>query len=141
MPMNAEWSHTLPPKVTTCIGYAKNSTNVNLSDSRGNRAVGHEDNVTFYSNNMPGIQTRSMPSGELVDDDEDNVPLQVLKEQARRSQSHATGQLPGSSINKPIAAESMSPEIVISHPDDVQSVPENGTSRIRSFLLHTQVLL
>ncbi|KAF8348721.1 hypothetical protein F5887DRAFT_597673 [Amanita rubescens] len=122
-PMNTEWSHTLPPKVTTCIGYAKNNTNVNLSDSRGNRAVGHEDNVTLYSNNMQGIQTRSMLS---VDDDEDNVPLQVLKEQARRSQSHATGQLPGSSIDEPTAAENMSPEIVISHPDDVQFMHEKA---------------
>lgn len=118
-PMNSEWSHTSPPKVTTSIGYAKNKTNEN---SCGNRAVSHEDSVTHDSNNMSGIQTRSMPSGELVDDDEDNVPLQVLKEQARRSQSHATEQLRGSSIDKP---ENRSPEIVISHPDE----REKGTSK------------
>jgi hypothetical protein len=126
-----------PPKT---IVRAKNSDDVNLSDVGGNTAVGQDDNVTSYSNDMPGVPDLSALSR---DEDEDDVPLVVLREQARR-QSHAE-QRPGPSIDKPTAAGNMSPEIVITHSDGAQYAYEGanseaGTFGKRSLLLNTQGL-
>lgn len=103
-----------PPKI---IGHAKNSDYVNLSGVGGNKAGGQDDNATSYTGNMPSAETLGAPSTEF---DEEDVPLMVLKEQARRHS--LPDQRPGSSINKPMAA---APEIVITGSDGVHEWGEN----------------
>jgi hypothetical protein len=121
-PEGAVRSHAYapPPKI---IGHAKNSDYVNLSGVSGNTMGGQDDNATSCTCNMPSAETLGAPSTELGIDEEDDVPLIVLKEQARRHS--LADQRPGSSINKPMAGERMSPEIVITGSDGVHQWGEN----------------
>lgn len=120
-PEGAVRSHTdaPPPKI---MGHAKNSDYVNLSDGGGNKTGGQDDNAS-YTSNMPGVEALSAPSTELGVDEEDDVPLNILKELARR---HAQPeQRPRSSINKTMATEHISPEIVITGSDGVREWGKN----------------
>ena len=133
-------SHTSDAPSPKILGHAKNSDYVNLSGGGGNKAGGQDDNATSYTSDMPGVDALGAPSTELGVDEEDDVPLIVFKEQAHRH-SHAY-QRRGSPINKTMAAERISPEIVITGSDGVHESGENEAGKFGkcSLLLNSSCL-
>ncbi|KAK2461313.1 hypothetical protein APHAL10511_006840 [Amanita phalloides] len=103
------------PGVTTGISKAINS-NENWSDGYGGRAAGQADNVTLLDN-IPGIRrkdadSKNAPKHKLGADDEDDVPLMILKE------AHHQPTAKGGNLTD---VRTMGPVIVISHFGDGES--------------------